>query len=496
MKGIFFSYFLISTIILLFFSPSSSTAQTNVVKIRKEKKARSIYQNLPYKNQIIPSFADTVEELLPTVVNISTSQDQYNSPNSFNDDKLQIVEDLKKGGDSLSNREVESRKKITSIGSGFIISSDGYIVTNGHVIEDSNDINVNLYDGSKYKAKMIGIDKKTDLALLKINPTKELKYATFGNSNLARIGDWAIVIGNPYGLGGSVSIGIISARGRDIKNGQSDEYIQTDAAINKGNSGGPLFNSNGEVIGISSAIYSPSGGSVGIGFATPSSNAVQIIQQLRDQGEVSRGWIGVSVQDLTPELSESLRLEKIRGAFVSDVVVNGPADRAGILPTDVIVRFDEQDVDDMKSLPKIVSRTPIGKNVRVVVWRSDKFKSLTIAIEKANEDEVKTDSKRYDPKLSEKKPALKALQILGMNLSENKSAIIDGGLVINDINNKSEAYDKGVMIGDIILSINQSSINSVDYFQELVKDSYRKNKKVFLFLKRNDNNFAVVLSVK
>ena len=276
MKGIFFSYFLISTIFLSFFSPLSSSAQTNAVKIRKEKKARSIYQNLPSKNQIIPSFADTVEELLPTVVNISTSQDQYNSP-SFNDDKLQIIEDLKKGGDSLSNREVESRKKITSIGSGFIISSDGYIVTNGHVIEDSSDINVNLYDGSKYKAKMIGVDKKTDLALLKINPSKELKYAKFGNSNLARIGDWAIVIGNPYGLGGSVSIGIISARGRDIKNGQSDEYIQTDAAINKGNSGGPLFNSHGEVIGISSAIYSPSGGSVGIGFATPSSNAVQII---------------------------------------------------------------------------------------------------------------------------------------------------------------------------------------------------------------------------
>ena len=222
MKGIFFSYFLISTIFLSFFSPSSSSAQTNAVKIRKEKKVGSLYQNLPYKNQIIPSFADTVEELLPTVVNISTSQDQYNVPNSFNDDKLQIIEDLKKGGDSLSNREVESRKKITSIGSGFIISSDGYIVTNGHVIEDSSDINVNLYDGSKYKAKMIGVDKKTDLALLKINPSKELKYAKFGNSNLARIGDWAIVIGNPYGLGGSVSIGIISARGRDIKNGQSD----------------------------------------------------------------------------------------------------------------------------------------------------------------------------------------------------------------------------------------------------------------------------------
>ena len=496
MKRIFFSYFLISTIFLSIFSPSSSSAQTKVIKIRKEKRDGSYYQNLPYRNQIIPSFADTIEELLPTVVNIATSQDSYNSTNSFNDEKLQIIEDLKKGGDSLSTREAESRKKITSIGSGFIISSDGYIVTNSHVIEDSNDINVNLYDGSKYKAKMIGIDKKSDLALLKINAPKELKFAKFGNSNRVRIGDWAIVIGNPYGLGGSVSIGIISARGRDIKNGQSDEYLQTDAAINKGNSGGPLFNSNGEVIGISSAIYSPSGGSVGIGFATPSSNAVQIIQQLRDQGEVSRGWIGVSVQDLTPELSESLHLEKVRGAFVSDVVINGPADRAGVLPTDVIIRFDEQDVDDMKSLPKIVSRTPIGKNVKILVWRHGKIRSLNIAIEKAREEEAKNDLKRFDPKLSEKKPTAKTAQILGMNLSENKNSIVDGGLVINDINSKSEAYDKGIMIGDIILSINQSSVNSVDYFQELVKDSYRKNKKVFLFLKRNDNNFAVVLSVK
>ena len=191
-----------------------------------------------------------------------------------------------------------------------------------------------------------------------------------------------------------------------------------------------------------------------------------------------------------------MRLEKVRGAFVSDIVVNGPADRAGILPTDVIIRFDEQDVEDMKSLPKIVSRTTIGKNVKVLVWRNNKIKIFTILIEKAREDEVKTDSKRLDPKLSEKKPALKALQILGMNLSENKNSTIDGGLVINDLNSKSEAYDKGIMIGDIILSINQSSINSVDYFQELVKDSYKKNKKVFLFLKRNDNNFAVVLSVK
>ena len=493
MKKIFFSYLSILTIFLSTIFPSASSAQVKKINNFKKDKA---YQ-IPYRNQIIPSFADTIEDLLPTVVNISTSQDLYNNRNSLDEDRLQIVEELKKNNESLANREFESRRKITSIGSGFIISSDGYIVTNGHVIEDSNDINVNLNDGSKYKAKMIGIDKKTDLALLKINANRELKYAKFGDSNQARIGDWAIVIGNPYGLGGSVSIGIISARGRDIKNGQSDEYIQTDAAINKGNSGGPLFNSSGEVIGISSAIYSPSGGSVGIGFATPSSNAIQIISQLRDQGEVSRGWIGVSVQDLTPELADSLRLERVRGAFVSDVVVNGPADKAGILPTDVIVRFDEQDIDDMKSLPKIVSRTPIGKNIKVLVWRHGKNKNLNLMIERALEDEVRIDARKIEPKIIEKKLSLKTLQILGLSLSEvSNIKNNDPTIVINDVTSKSEAYDKGIMVGDIVLSVNQNNVNSVDYFRELVKDSYQKNKKVFLFLKRGENNFAVALNVK
>ena len=488
MKKILFGYFSILTIFLSIISPSLSIAQVKKINNYKNK--------IPLRNQIIPSFADTIEELLPTVVNISTSQDLYNN-NFIDEDRIQIIEDLKKNNDSLSNRDFESRRKVTSIGSGFIISSDGYIVTNGHVIEDSSDINVNLYDGTKYKAKTIGIDKKTDIALLKINTFKELKYAKFGDSNKARIGDWAIVIGNPYGLGGSVSIGIISARGRDIKNGQSDEYIQTDAAINKGNSGGPLFNSNGEVIGISSAIYSPSGGSVGIGFATPSSNAIQIISQLRDQGEVSRGWIGVSVQDLTPELSDSLRLNKLRGAFVSDVVLNGPADKAGILPTDVIIRFDEQDIDDMKSLPKIITRTSIGKNVKVVVWRHGKPRILNLLVEKAKDEEVKIDYKKNEPKIADKKSLPESLQILGISITEsfnNKNN--ETTLVINDVINKSEAYDKGVMIGDLVLSVNQNNVKSVDYFRDLVKDSYQKNKKVFLFLKRGENNFAVALNTK
>jgi serine protease Do len=450
----------------------------------------SFAQPVNYQKNLItiPSFADTVEELLPTVVNISTSLDANSELDDENNSNKSYL-------DQRMNRgEPESRRKITSIGSGFLISSDGYIVSNSHVIENSNDININLYDGSKYKAKMIGIDKKTDLALLKINTNKELKFAKFGDSNKARIGDWAIVIGNPYGLGGSVSIGIISARGRDINAGQLDEYIQTDAAINKGNSGGPLFNSKGEVIGISSAIYSPSGGSVGIGFATPSTNAIQVINQLRDMGEVSRGWIGVSVQDLTEDLADSIRLEKIRGAFVSDIVPNGPADKAGMLPTDVIIRFNDQDIDDMKSLLKIVNRTPINKSVNVLVWRHGKIKSLILIVDKAREEDPKYEYKR-DVKSYEKKSYPKSIQAIGINMSEYKAGNIEG-LIVNEVLPKTEAYDKGIMNGDIIMSVNQNNISSIESFKEVLRSSSNKNKKIFLFVKRNDNNFAVVLNNK
>ena len=452
----------------------------------QNNKTNRSYQLSAQKNIGFDGFADIVEELLPTVVNISSSQDS--SYKSIIEEEYGI-----NSSRSFDKKDIDTRAKISSIGSGFLISADGYIVTNGHVIEDSNDINVNLFDGSKYKAKIIGIDKKTDLALLKISTNKELKFARFGDSNKARIGDWTIVIGNPYGLGGSVSTGIISARGRDINNGQLDDFIQTDASINKGNSGGPLFNIKGEVIGISSSIFSPSGGSVGIGFATPSSNAIQIIRQLRDIGEVSRGWIGISVQDVTDDLADSLRLERVRGAFVSDVANGGPSDKAGIIPTDIIIKFDEQDVEDMRSLPKIVAKTPIGKYVKVHIWRQGKIKILNLMIERAKEDE-KIEIKKTENRSIDKKPMVNP-QFLGLTLNEYRSNNIEG-LVINDITPKSEAFDKGLISGDIILSVNQIPVNSIDGFKEIIRDASQKNKKAFLFVKRNENNFAVVLNLK
>ncbi len=294
----------------------------------------------------VNGFADIVEDLLPIAVKISTTQEFSNN------------------------------------GTGFIISADGYIATNNHVIDDSNEITVTLSDGSKYKAKVVGADKKSDLAVIKINAGKNLAFAKFGDSSKSRIGDWIIVIGNPYGLGGSVSVGIVSARGRSINGEPDSDFIQTDAAINKGNSGGPMFNIKGEVIGISTALFSPSGGNVGIGFASPASVIAPIIKQLKEQGEVVRGWIGVSIQDISDEMANTLNLPKNRGALVTDVTPDGPADKAGIIASDVITKIGSQEIIEMKILPQIISQMPVGKSVPLTILRNKKAKVLSVKVSK------------------------------------------------------------------------------------------------------------------
>ena len=248
----------------------------------------------------------------------------------------------------------------------------GLVVTNNHVIADADEVNVILNDGSTLKAEVIGRDQKTDLALLKVKPTKPLKAVKFGDSDKLRLGEWVIAIGNPFSLGGTVTAGIVSARNRDIQSGPYDNYIQTDAAINRGNSGGPLFNLNGEVIGVNTAIISPSGGSIGIGFAVPSKTVVPVIDQLREFKEVRRGWLGVRIQQVSDEIAESLSIKPARGALVAGIDDKGPAKPAGIEPGDVIVRFDGKDVKEMRDLPKIVADTPVGKDVEVIVIRKGK----------------------------------------------------------------------------------------------------------------------------
>lgn len=460
------------------------------------------------KQMVMNGFADTVEDLLPAVVNISAVQEvATNSSGSIDQillgelPKSPLLDDFRNQLENQFRGQQGQRKKVSSIGSGFIISKDGYIVTNSHVIEDADEITINLSDGGKYKAKIVGTDKRTDLALLKINAPRELPFVKFGDSDKARIGDWVIIIGNPYGLGGSVSIGIVSARSRDINNGQSDDFIQTDAAINKGNSGGPMFNLKGEVIGISTAIFSPSGGNIGIGFARPSATSSQVIKQLRDQGEVTRGWLGISIQDVTDEIAESMKMDRPRGAFVNEVVKDGPADKAGIVPTDIIIKFDDQEIGEMKTLPKVVSQYPIGKSVKVTVLRRDRIKTFTVKIAKMKEEDAKRQGERAKPSRQIIKPAaqIQGLGLVELNEKIRKLRNIDAaieGILVTEVAIKSEAAEKGVVPGDILISANQAPVKNIEDLREIVDETAKGTKKLFLFFKRGENNFGVVLAVK
>ena len=447
------------------------------------------------KPQVVFSFAELIENLLPSVVNISAVQGSKNQHSTVLDSNMlgnfpptPIFEELKKQLD----QQITDKKKIVSIGSGFLISKDGYIATNYHVIEDAFEINVSLQDKTFYKASLVAFDKKSDLALLKIAVNKELKFARFGDSSRVKIGDWLIAIGNPYGFGSSVSLGILSARGRDVSSLQSDEYLQTDASINKGNSGGPLFNSKGEVVGISTSIFSPSGGNVGIAFATPANNAFQILKQLREQGEVVRGWIGVMVQDLNQDLANSIKLNSLKGAFVSDITKNGPADKAGIIPSDVILQFDEQEITDTKTLPRVVNKLPIGKNVKVVVFRYGKTQTLTLTIEKNPTENSKNNNK------TNAKKSVTIGKLLGISFAEekitNKSGT-DNYLVVSGVDPRYDAYYKGITLGDIIISINQQIVTNFSQMQNILKKAQETEKNITFLVKRENNLLPITVSL-
>src|SRR5467141_330853 len=343
--------------------------------------------------------ADVAEKVIDAVVNISTSQTVEakgggegrgampqlppGSPfEEFFDDFFKNRRSgpggNSKGGDKSGDLQP---RKTNSLGSGFIVDTAGIAVTNNHVIADADEINIIMNDGTKIKAELVGVDKKTDLAVLKFKPpAKPLVAVKFGDSDKLRLGEWVIAIGNPFSLGGTVTAGIVSARNRDINSGPYDSYIQTDAAINRGNSGGPLFNLDGEVIGVNTAIYSPSGGSIGIGFAVPSKTAVAVIDQLRQYGETRRGWLGVRIQQVTDEIAESLNLKPTRGALIAGVEDKGPAKPAGIEPGDVVVKFDGKDIKEPKDLSRVVADTAVGKEVDVIIIRkgAEETKKVTL----------------------------------------------------------------------------------------------------------------------
>ncbi|MCI5049850.1 MAG: Do family serine endopeptidase, partial [Rickettsiales bacterium] len=336
-------------------------------------------------------FADLVETLSPAVVNISTKQRVIQNK-GFGMPKIpegEGFESFKEFFDRFGEEFnlPQSDRDITSLGSGFVIDPKGYIVTNNHVISDGKEIIVTFQDESEFKAKVLGRDPKTDLALIKIEAEKMLPYVSFGNSDNVRAGDWVIAIGNPFGLGGSVSAGIVSARSRNINSGPFDDFIQTDAAINRGNSGGPLFNTQGEVIGVNSAIFSPSGGNVGIGFSIPSALAEPVLKQLREHGRTYRGWLGVKIQHVTDELADSLGLSEPKGALVLEVTVDSPAEKAGVESGDLIIEFDGRKIKEMRQLPRLVAETEIGKKTKMKVLRKGKEKSLTIKLGEMQEDD-------------------------------------------------------------------------------------------------------------
>lgn len=438
------------------------------------------------------SVADIAERLSPAVVNISTSQTvtggsgvpipelPENSP--FKEFFDEFFKNQQRDG------SLPAPRKVSSLGSGFIIDPSGLIVTNNHVIDEADDIEVTLPDGTNLKAKLIGKDAKTDLALLKVESKTALPHVRFGDSDRMRVGDWVIAIGNPFGLGGSVTLGIVSARNRDINSGAYDDFIQTDAAINRGNSGGPLFDINGQVVGVNTAIISPSGGSIGIGFAVPANTVVQVIDQLRQYGETRRGWLGVKIQAVTSEIADTLGLGAARGALVAEVTPTGPAQAAGIKPGDVITSFAGKPIAQMRDLPRMVANTPVGQSVPVTVLRAGKEITLPVELGRLEEGE-KLAATPDDTAPSPPMPS-PASDVLGMKLSpltdELRSQYGIGpdvnGAVVTQVAPDSAAQEKQVEPGDVITEAGEKPVTTPQDLQKRVAELQAEGKTNILLL--------------
>jgi serine protease Do len=437
------------------------------------------------------TIADVAEKVIEAVVNISTSQkvETRNSPLPQLPNDPQLDELFRDFFNRRGQGEPQNRgpRRVSSLGSGFIIDPSGIVVTNNHVISEADEVTVILNDGSRLKAEVIGRDQKTDLALLRVKPDKPLKAVKFGESDKLRLGEWVIAIGNPFSLGGSVTAGIVSARNRDINSGPYDNYIQTDAAINRGNSGGPLFNLDGEVVGVNTAIISPSGGSIGIGFSVPSKTAMPVIDQLKQFGETRRGWLGVRIQQVTDEIAESLKISPPRGALVAGVDDRGPAKPAGIEPGDVIVKFDGKDIKEMRDLPRVVADTPVGKQTPVVIIRKGKEETKTVTLGRLEDGERVAAA---DPKgngTTEKPVVKKTLGLELANMSDDlrrRYKIKDTvkGVVITAIDANSAAADKRLSPGDVIVEIAQEAVASTGDLQAKIDKLKKDGRKSALLL--------------
>ena len=454
------------------------------------------------------SFADLAEKLSPGVVNISSTQkavipqdfpemQQFPENSPFEDFFKEFME--RRGGRIPS-------LPAASLGSGFIIDAQkGYIVTNNHVIRDAEDIRVTFVNDITVDAKLIGTDEKTDIAILQIDNAEEmgLKAVTFGDSNALRVGDWTLAIGNPFGLGGSVTAGIVSARARNINSGPYDDYIQTDASINRGNSGGPLFNLKGKVIGINTAIYSTTGGSVGIGFSIPSSLAKPVIDQIIKYGRTRRGWLGVRVQRVTEEIAETLGLEKASGALIASVNNQGPAKDSGLKAGDIILKINDQKIKEMRSLPRIIAEYDVGTKVKIVYWRNNKKQTMHVTIgelEKAENDgmiKTHTSSPLQKPGTD--------VEMMGFSLNTLDDSLRNRfklpadtkGVLISNVTLLSEAAQKGLQKGEVIVEINQQPVFEAKDVVDIIEKAKANGRKSVLLLINNKTNMRfVVLLIK
>jgi serine protease Do len=473
----------------------------------------------------LPSFAPVVKKIMPAVVNISVTEkpgtpaDDMQSQDEEQDQDQGLGPDqgpqqgfppspfdeflrrfFEQQGQPFRNMPRPNVQRV-ALGSGFIIDPNGYVVTNNHVVDNADKVTVVFQDNSKHPAKVIGRDTKTDLALLKVDTKEPLPYVSWGDSNASQVGDWVLAVGNPFGLGGTVSTGIISARGRDIHAGPYDDFLQIDASINRGNSGGPTFDLSGHVIGINTAIYSPNGGSVGIGFAIPSSLAKPVIDQLRDHGKVERGWLGVQIQEVTPEIAKSLGLQKSEGALVAEVTEKSPAAKAGFKQGDVIESFNGHDIAKVRDLPLVVAQTPVGTSAPVKVWRDAKETTLEVAVGPMPENPQVARNDQGGGPGNEQTAHATALGLKLAPLNDQMRRRVNApksvkGVVVTGIEDNSPLAALGIQPGDVIQSINQQPVTTPQQAEAKLKEAQvAKNKSVLLLINRHGTSEYLALSL-
>jgi serine protease Do len=431
------------------------------------------------------NFSDLAEKVRPGVVNIqvvkTVKNAGYGVPFPF---RTPFGDFFGPFSDENPHRIPEQQ----GVGSGFVISSDGYILTNNHVINDATQIKIKLSDGKEYDAKVVGRDPKTDLALLKAERASNLRPLQLGDSDSLKVGNWVVAIGSPFGLEQTVTAGIVSAKGRVIGSGPYDNFIQTDASINPGNSGGPLLNTEGQVVGINTAIFSQSGGNVGIGFAIPVNMAKEIVPQLEENGHVTRGWLGVGIQKITPELAKSFGLKDEKGALVSQVVKGGPADKAGIETGDVIVEFDGKKVSDMNDLPRVVASTPVGKTVAVKVLRGGNWVDREVKI-------AEMEQKEEVANVSTRKPLGMTVQNITPQIAKGLGLKSEAGVVVASVVPGSPAAEADIRSGDVIQQVNKKPVKDVEDFKTKIENS-KDQESILLLIQRGDSTLFAALTPK